>query len=204
MWYVWYVCDMSNITFQPATDAVSVQMWYCDIFFLMRILEKNVIITTKSRKRFRNTHITVSQYHICSRGRVGRDFVLQEVWYVLSHLALGWASCYHFLCLLSPYCLNPRIGNQMIPDHVNQVNTVNYMDIAGKKLVCFFCSTIRFVLCVCKKGLQLLRTLWIILCRIKGTKFYSGTVRIGKRCVNDITTAINKKWKGECQKSEAV
>lgn len=92
----------------------------------------------------------------------------------------------------------------MIPDHVNQVSTESFTDIAGKRLVCFTCSTIRFVLCVLKKAAQLLQKLWIILCRIKETKLYFGIQTIGKRCVNDIMTAISKKWKGECQKSENV
>lgn len=92
----------------------------------------------------------------------------------------------------------------MIPDHVNQVSTESFTDIAGKRLVCFIYSAIRFVLCVLKKAAQLLQKLWIILCRIKETKIYFGIQTIGKRCVNDITTAISKKWKGECQKSENV
>ena len=92
----------------------------------------------------------------------------------------------------------------MIPDHVNQVSTESFTDIAGKRLVCFTCSTIRFVLCVLKKVVQLLRMSWIMLCRIKATKFYFGIQTTGKRYVSDITTAINRKWKGVCQKSEHV
>ena len=92
----------------------------------------------------------------------------------------------------------------MIPDHVNQVSTESFTDIAGKRLVCFTCSIIRFVLCVLKKAALLLRMLWTMLCRIKETKTYSGIQATGKRYANDITTAISKKWKGECQKSENV